>query len=103
MLPIVNINLSYDEWIDSLNSEQTLLLMKHILKKSGTLKKYYDDSKEKEREKRKKREKDLGIDINDINDINNINNIIESSRKRTRLNCGSSQCEMRFNGCNHSP
>ena len=111
MLPVPNNNISLNDWVDSLESQQILSLLdlwkgktnfedipelidylKTTFKKSGTIKEHYDISIKRENE-RVIFEKTL---------LNS-----ESPTKRKRFNytsnCGRSQCEFRFNGCHHSP
>ena len=109
MIPIPSKDLLLNDWIESLDSCQILLLLdlwkgktyfedipelteylKTIFKKSYTIKQHYDIAIKKANEK--------DIFDNDIIDF-------EPPAKRYcyTSNCGRSQCEMRFNGCNHSP
>ena len=109
MLPVPDCNQSLNNLIDSLESKQILSLLglwdkksdleeltgilyclKDKFKISTTIDEYYYNAIRRE---------------NEILQQSVYNDIKKTYNKRSRYltNCGSSQCEFRFNGCNYSP
>ena len=111
MFPINN-DLVFDDWIDTLDSKRLILILdlankknyledifeilqflKSKLKNSDDIRQYYDNIDNKNKNNKRA--------INSRDPISN--NKSSNKYYQSPFNCGSSQCEFRFNGCNHSP
>ena len=107
MIPVPSTDLSLNDWIDSLESTQILSLLdlwkgktnfediselmeylKTTFKKSGTIKQHYDTSIKRKNEKAMFDKTLFELEL-------------PTKRYRYTSNCGRSQCEFRFDGCDH--
>ena len=112
-LPLPELDVSLTNWIDSLESKQILSLLdlwngkttfedipelidylKNTYKKSYIIKQHYENSINKKRKAALFDKLDIASELQFKRSI---------KQHRFTSNCGSSQCEFRFNGCDHSP
>jgi len=108
MLPNPTKDISFNNWIESLETREIIALLqmwnnnnnfnddpelikylKDKLTSADTIKKYYDNR----------------LRLLSILDTKSTDTVTTFPTKRYRYvgNCGRSQCEFRFNGCDHSP
>ena len=118
-MPTPNIDMSLTDWIDSLEPAELVLLLdlwkgktnsndldqlniylKPVFKRCYIIKEYYDISMKRKIEQEQEQEQEQKEALFDENIFISKQSI---KRSRYRSNCGRSQCELRHNGCCHSP